>query len=113
MTYYAIGRDQRGFVAVWPTKGQVYFARLNDKGNLLPPGEIKTPGRAGMRTGMLVLNTPNGSTLVAWREGEGNRVGWQVYDAEGQPSGSPGSAKSPGKGVAGVVDRDGHYILFR
>jgi hypothetical protein len=110
MTYYAISRNEDGFVAAWPTKGQIYFARLDGKGNILPSGEIKTPGRAGMRTGMLTLNTPEGSTLVAWRQDE--CVKWQLYDAKGQTSGSVGSVKSAGKGVAGVVDRSGHFILF-
>jgi hypothetical protein len=111
MTYYAVGRDQRGFVAVWPTKGQIYFARLDNAGNLLAPGETKTPGSTAMRTGMLALGAPDGSTLVAWTKD--SQLGWQLYDAKGQPSGSPGSAMTSGNGVAGVVARDGHFILFR
>src|SRR6266852_1390218 len=111
MTYYAISRGQGGFVAVWPTKGQIYFARLDSKGQQLPPGEIKTPGKAGHRTGMLALNGPDGSTLVAWKKDD--HEGWQLYDAKGQPVGSSGSASSPGNGIAGVVDKDGHFLLFR
>ncbi len=111
MTYYAISRNDGGFVAVWPTKGQIYFARLDGEGNVSPSGEIKTPGRAGMRTGMLTLSTPKGSTLVAWRQDD--CVKWQLYDAKGRSSGSVGSAKSAGKSVAGVVDKRGHFILFR
>jgi hypothetical protein len=111
MTYYSVSRNQDGFTAVWPTRGEIYFARLDGKGNLLPPGEIKTPGRSGMRTGMLTLNAPEGRTLVAWRQED--RVKWQLYDAKGKPSGSVGSAKSAGTGVAGVVDTSGHFILFR
>jgi hypothetical protein len=64
-----------------------------------------------MRTGMLTLNAPNGSTLVAWRENDS--VKWQLYDAKAQPSGSVGSANSAGTGVAGVVDKSGNFILFR
>jgi hypothetical protein len=111
MSYYAISRNQAGFVAVWPTKNQIYFARLDSKGALLPPSEIKTPGRSGMRTGMLALTSPDGSTLVTWKNDD--QMGWQLYDAGGRPSGSPGSAKSSGNGVAGVVSKDGHFILFR
>jgi hypothetical protein len=111
MTYYTVSRSGDGFTAVWPTKGDVYFARLDAKGNLLPPGEIKTPGRSGMRTGMVALDAPGGGTLVAWRQDDS--VKWQLYDAKGQPSGSVGSAKSAGAGVAGVVDKGGHFILFR
>ena len=111
MTYYAISRRQAGFAAVWPTKGQIYFTRLDSKGQVLPPGEIKTPGKAGHRTGMLALNGPDGSTLVAWKKDD--HLGWQHYDAKGQPSGSPGSSGSPGNSVAGVVDNVGHFLLFR
>jgi hypothetical protein len=111
MTYYAISLNKNGFDAVWPTRGQIYFARFDGKGNLLPPGEIKTSGRAGMRTGMVALSEPKGTTLVAWRQDD--CVKWQLYDAKGQPTGSVGSAKSAGKGVAGVVGKDGHFILFR
>ena len=80
------------------------------KGEPSRPAEIKTPGRSGMRTGMLALRAPDASTLVAWKKDD--RMGWQLYDAQGKPSGSPGSAKSSGNGVAGVVDKDGHFILF-
>jgi hypothetical protein len=40
-------------------------------------------------------------------------LGWQLYDAKGQPSGSTGSDKSAGNGIAGVVDKNGQFILFR
>jgi len=111
MTYYKVVRERGGFVAVWPTKGQIYFARLDGKGEPLPPAETKTPGRSGMRSGMLALNAPDGSTLVAWKHD--GQTGWQIYDVGGQPSGSPGVAKSSGNGVAGVVGKDGRFILFR
>ena len=98
-------------MAVWRTKGEIYWARLDGTGNVLPPGEIKTPRKSGMRTGMLALSASNGSTLIAWRQEDS--VKWQLYDAKNQPSGSVGSAKSAGTGVAGVVDKSGHFILFR
>jgi hypothetical protein len=111
MTYYTIARAPRGFVAAWPTMGQVYFARLDGQGNPLPPAEDKTPGQSGMRTGVLALSVSDVSTLVAWKKD--NQIGWQLYDSAGRPSGAPGSAESPGNGAAGVVGKDGHFILFR
>jgi hypothetical protein len=113
MTYYAITRAADGFVAVWPTGSayEISVARLDPKGNLLPPGAIRTPGRAGHRTGMIALSGAEGSTLVAWTKA--NQLGWQLYDAQGRPSGSRGSAKSSGNAVAGVVDKEGHFLLFR
>jgi hypothetical protein len=111
MTYYSIQRDQDGYVAVWPTKGEIYFARLDSMGKLLPPGEIKTPGRSGHRTGILALSRSDGSTLVAWKKDD--KLGWQLYDAKGWPTGTTGSVKSAGNGIAGVVDKDEKFILFR
>lgn len=111
MTYYAITPDRNGYVAVWPTRGQVDFARLDGQGDPLPPGEIQTPGGSGMRTGVLALSAPDGVTLVAWKKD--GRLGWQLYDAGGRPAGAPGSAASPGAGAAGVVGRDGRFLLFR
>ncbi len=111
MSYYTVTRDRGGFAAVWPTRGEIYFARLDGKGELSPPAEIKTPGRSGMRTGMLALTSPSGITLVAWKNND--QIGWQRYDEGGQPLGPPGSAPSPGKGVAGVVGEHGRFILFR
>ncbi|MDR3622737.1 MAG: hypothetical protein P4L85_25515 [Paludisphaera borealis] len=111
MTYFAIARDREGFTAVWPTRGQIDFARLNGDGVAAGPEEIPTPGRSGMRTGMLALTDPDGRTLAAWRSGD--EIGWQLYDRDGRPLGRPGSAKSPGNGVAGVAGEDGRFLLFR
>ena len=111
MSYYTIARDSGGFVAVWPTRGDIYFARLDEKGAPSRQPEIKTPGRSGMRTGMIALSAPDGNTLVAWKNSD--LIGWQLYGVGGRPLGRPGSAPSPGSGVAGVVGKDGRFILFR
>ena len=111
MTYYMVTPGRGGFVAAWPTKGEIYFARLDGRGDPSRQAEIPTPGRAGMRTGVLALAAPDGSTLVAWKNA--GLAGWQLYDAEGRPVGAPGSAPGPGSGVAGVVGKDGRFTLFR
>jgi len=110
MTYFTIRPAVTGYVAAWPTKGQVYFARLDKDGRLLPPGEIRTPGTTGMRTGLEVLSAKDGATLVAWKNKD--VMGWQLYDTKGQPKGQPGSATSPGTGAAGVALPIGKFILF-
>ena len=84
---------------------------MGRQGELLAPKEIKTPGNPGMRSGIVALPSPSGSTLVAWKKE--NRLGWQLYDEKGEPAGEPGSAKSEGKGVAAVVDQSGNFILIR
>lgn len=111
MTYYTIERAGDGFTAVWPTRGSVYFAKLDGQGNVQSPGEIKTPGTAGMRTGTIALPASDGATLVAWKKD--NQLGWQLYDGAGQPVGQPGSTNSAGSGVAGVATANGRFILFR
>jgi hypothetical protein len=110
MTYFAISRADTGYVTAWPTKGQVYFARLDKDGSVLPPGEIRTPGTTGMRTGLLALSASDGATLVAWKNKD--VLGWQLYDAKSQPQGDSVSATSPGNGAAGVVLRDGRFLVF-
>jgi hypothetical protein len=111
MSYYTVTANGDGFMAVWPTNGQIYFAKLDGQGALLPPGEIKTPGMTGMRTGMLTLTDRDGNTLVAWKKN--GELGWQLFDSKGQSSGHPGSAKSSGNGAAGVLCKDGRFLLFR
>ncbi|MCI0539930.1 MAG: hypothetical protein L0Z50_32385 [Verrucomicrobiales bacterium] len=111
MTYFSITGTAAGYVAAWPTKGQVYFARLDKTGAVLPPGEIRTPGSNGMRTGILALSAAtDGATVVAWKKDD--LLGWQLYDAKGQPQGEPESAKSAGNGAAGVALPTGNFILF-
>lgn len=111
MTYFAISPTKDGYVAAWPTKSEIYFTRLDKAGKVLPPGEVKTPGRSGMRTGVVALGASDGSTLIAWRHQD--EVGWQLYGEDGQPQGAPGSMKSAGKGAAGVVDTKGRFLLFQ
>jgi hypothetical protein len=111
MTYYTISREGEGYLAVWPTRGRIYFTRLDGDGaaTLLP--EVATRGNAGMRTGMLVLRAPDGRMLIAWKKD--SRLGWQEYDASGRASGATGFAESPGNGAAGFVSPAGQFVLFR
>ena len=110
MTYFTITPTDTGYIAAWPTKGQVYFARLDKDGTVLPPGEIKTPGTSGMRSGVVALSAKDGATLVAWKNKD--TLGWQFYDAKGQPQGNPGSEKSVGTGAGGVALANGNFMLF-
>jgi hypothetical protein len=111
MTYYSVVPTPPGYEIVWPTEGQVYFARLNSRGELVPPGEIKTPGQSGMRSGLAVLPAKDGQSLVVWKKS--GQLGWQLYDAKGQPAFRSQSVKSPGAGVAAVRTLDGEFVLFR
>jgi hypothetical protein len=110
MTYFTITRTETGYVAAWPTKGQVYFTRLDKSGAVVPPGEIRTPGTTGMRNGLLALSGSDGATLIGWK----NRdvLGWQIYDANARSPGEPGSTPSSAGGAVGVVLRNGDFALF-
>ena len=110
MTYFTINATDTGYVAAWPTKGQVYFARLDQDGAVMPPGEIRTPGTSGMRMGLLALSAADGATLVAWKNKE--LLGWQLYDSNGGPMGMSGTVDSAGNGAAGVSLPNGKFILF-
>lgn len=111
MTYFRVARDRDGYVVVWPTKGEILFARLDAEGAPISPAEVRTIGRSGMRSGMVALTAPDGSTLVAWNQDQ--RIGWQLHDPAGRPVGEPGSVASSGHGVAGVVGTNGRFVLFR
>lgn len=110
MTYFTIQGTDTGYVAAWPTKGQIYFARLGKDGAVLSPGEIRTPGRNGMRTGIVALSAKDGTTLIAWKNQD--TLGWQLYDVQGQPIGSAGSEPSRGSGAAAVALPDGRFMVF-
>ena len=111
MTYYSVVRNGNGYLAAWPTKGEIYFAKLDANGSPIGPKEIKTPGSSGMRSGVIPIVTPDGHTVVAWKKE--NQLGWQSYDEHGRLAGVPGSIRSNGTGVAGVVSKEGELILFK
>ncbi len=109
MTYFTIAKTEAGYLAAWPTKGRISFTRLDSNGNVRSPGEILTPGTSGMRTGVVAMAAADGTTLIAWKNND--TLGWQMYDPQGSPRGKPGSARSPGNGAAGVVLKDGNFVL--
>ena len=110
MTYYTIAPTTTGYLAAWPTQGQIYWARLDSKGNLLPPGEIKTSGRNGMRTGLTILSGKENTILLCWNDG--TRLHWQLFDGQANQIGSPGELASKGKGAAAVSLNDGSFLVF-
>lgn len=110
MTYFSIQPAPDGYVAAWPTKGRIYYARLDAAGQVLPPGEIATAGSNGMRTGVWAATASDRSTLVAWKNED--RLGWQLHDSQGKPVGKPESVPSKGPGAAGVLLSDGRFLLF-
>ncbi|MSS70692.1 MAG: exo-alpha-sialidase [Candidatus Latescibacteria bacterium] len=105
---YLTGGDGERLAAGWETQGQVYFARLEDAGRALPSEEIQVAERGKYP---VVLSAPDGTLLVAWKNG--SALAWQAYDASGRQKGDPGSAPvSNAHRPAGVVTRDGNFLIF-
>ena len=75
---------------------------LASQGKTLPHAQSDSEGLAV---------APDGKSLVAWKHLD--ELGWQVYDERGRPESAQGSVKSAGKGTAGIVDRNGNFILFQ
>ena len=110
MTYFSVVPSGVGYVAAWPTKGRIYFTRIDSNGAASASGEVRTPGISGMRTGLMALPAADGTVLVAWKNRDVLR--WQLYDVTDKPQGGVGEEPSSGSGAAGVVLRDGRFVLF-
>ncbi len=111
MSCFTITKAGGGYIAAWPTKGRVFFVKLDKDGNQLPSGEIATEGRAVAHEGILALAAPNGDTLIGWNHD--GRLNWQLFDATGLPAGSTESTTEAGKWAAGVVLADSRFILIQ
>ena len=110
MTYFRIMPAGDGFVAAWPTRGEVYFARFSSTGKLWEPGEIKVGGKTAMRSSVFALAGANDTTLVAWKSDD--KLHWRIFDATGKPIGQEAESPGPGSQAGGVVDKQGGYVLF-
>ncbi len=110
MTYYSLARSGSGLLAAWPTRKSIFFARLDEAGRLAKPGEVKTAGISGMRTGLTTLENRAGTMLLVWNE-EG-RVGWQTFDRQGKAADAPATKSTRGKGVAAFIDASGGFIVL-
>lgn len=110
MTYFGLSATKNGYIAAWPTKGEIHFALMDRNGRVKPPGEIKTSGHSGMRTGLVALEAPDGRVLIAWNDQ--GQLRWQQYSPQGQPEDALNSIPTKGKGAAAVVTGAGKFVLF-
>jgi hypothetical protein len=98
-----------GLVAAWETRGQVYFARCDVRGQKALTAETMAGTRGGKWP--IALAAPDGTVLVTWKRG--NNVEWQMFDTKEQPIGTVQSA--PGKNPhrhAAVVTKTGEFRIF-
>jgi hypothetical protein len=110
MTYWDFHATANGYLAVWPTRGRLYFNRISADGDPVSVTEIKTDGQTTMRSQPLALTNSKDYVLIGWRQqGE---LRWQVYDAGNNPVGVRGSAPGASLAAAGVVDKFGQFILI-
>ena len=110
MTYFSVTPLRDGYLAAWPTKGEIDWAKLDADGKVLAPGEIKTVGRNGMRTGLTAVEGAGGTVLINWNDG--SRLGWQIFGSDGKQIGETGASDTKGKGAAAVAAADGSFIVF-
>ena len=109
MTGGFIAPGKNGAVAAWETKGQVYFARCDARGQKISAAEIAAGTRGGKWP--IALAAPDGSTLVTWKRG--TNVEWQMFDASDKAIGTVQSA--PGSNPhrhAAVVTKSGGFRIF-
>lgn len=111
MTYYSVVPHDQGYLAIWPTKGMIYFAILDADGKVRDGKEHPTLGANGMRSGMSLVSDRRGNFLAAWKKD--NKLAWQLYDSKLRPQGVIQEASSPGAGSAVAVDAQGKFVLFR
>jgi hypothetical protein len=111
MSTAALIGTSSGFLGAWENDGRLGFSRLPGS-----PSE-QLGGSAPRKHPALAINK-KGETLLAWAEGigfgKGGAVGWQCFDPNGKPIGSPGHADGlPGHGnVAAVALADGSFVVI-
>lgn len=102
-------------LAAWENAGKISMVGIR-KDRSLPLQKISPPGEAVRKHPALAVNS-RGETLVAWTEGtgwnKGGSAGWQVFGADGNALGAPGSA--PGVAtwdlVAAYAEPDGSFVV--
>ncbi|MBI2194694.1 MAG: hypothetical protein HYU36_22165 [Planctomycetes bacterium] len=87
--------NAKGALAAWESREQVYFAEIDSAGFQVS-SPVPAPGLAARRKHPVVARNAAGETCLAWTEGmgwqKGGAVAWQVFDAQGKPTGEKGRA---------------------
>ena len=87
-----LSETKAGVLAAAETHGRVFFVRVDAK-----TGKVSEPvSPTGQRKHPVVVGNAAGEALLAWTEGtawgKGGAVGWQLYDAAGNPTSEKGQA---------------------
>jgi hypothetical protein len=105
-----------GTLAAWETGEKIYFATVNPK-TLEVSEPVSPPGTAVRKHPVAIANRA-GQTLLVWTEGtgwaKGGAVGWQLYDANGEPTSQKGRAEGlPTWSLATAYSKpDGNFVII-
>jgi len=110
-----IAGGPRGPVVAWETKGQVFFAYVNNLAEV-----ISAPGDSvKRRKNPAAAINKEGKILLAWAEGNswqsGGQLLWQIFNAEGKATAARGQLKEslPDFSIPEVVARkDGSFTII-
>ena len=106
-----------GILGGWETEGRVVFGRVDAKAGGVAD-RVPAPGDARARKYPAAAANARGETIHAWTEGmawkRGGTAAWQVYGADGEPSGDMGRAEGvPADGTVAVFARpDGTFVVM-
>lgn len=87
-----LSESKAGVLAAAETHGRVFLVRVDAK-----TGKVSEPvSPTGQRKHPVAVGNARGEVLLAWTEGtawgKGGAVGWQLYDADGDPTSEKGQA---------------------
>lgn len=108
MSGSSLTESTSGLSVAWETKGNILLGYTDESGNLLETGEILVSANGKYP---VVLNTPGGATLVAWKQN--STLMWNLYHAgrsSVQVSGKTENV-SPHR-PAGIVTSHGDFLLI-
>ena len=117
MTSMSIASQGSRVLGAWETDGQVYFTDLAAKAAV--PRAPAGTGSGRRKQPRLAIDT-EGRVLMAWTEGmsststTGGSLAWQVFGADGQPIGAPGSRPGvpPLSLGASAARPGGSFVIF-
>lgn len=118
MSSASMADTDRGMLAAWETRGEVFFTRIDPRTHRASP-PIAPPGGRGNRKHPAVAGNARGDVILVWAEDTGWQKGgalvYQVFDRAGHPSGIAGRIKAgvPVWGLAAVVAQpDGAFAII-
>ena len=115
---YSLAPAKGGVLMAWETNDQVFYARF-DSATAKRSRPVHPPTSDAKRKHPTLAVNHRGQVLLAWTEvggwGQGGKLAWQVYDADGQPIPDANGTKDdlrPWSLVAAIARPDGGFTLM-